>query len=314
MIEKKIISIVSPAFNEEGCVEELARRIKSVFAKESEKYDFESIIVDNGSTDSTYEKLLKIRKEDPRFKIVKLSRNFKCDGAIAAGLQYATGDAAVLLYSDLEDPVEVIHDFLRKWEEGYQNVYGIVQKRQGSALRKFNSKLFYWLANKMTDNVIPKYASDYRLVDRKLYEAVNKMPEKNRFIRGLFAWAGFKSIGVPFDRVKRYAGESKAYSLAVFKLAALSIIAFSYFPLRMITMTGIALSAISFISILVLVYKFTFYGVPFHGFGTIICLLLLLFGFLFIILGVIGEYIAMIFEEVKGRPTAVVEDAIGFGK
>jgi dolichol-phosphate mannosyltransferase len=308
---KKIISIISPAFNEEGCVEELAKRIKSVFAAE-ENYDFESIIIDNGSTDLTYKKLLEIRQKDSRFKIVKLSRNFKCDGAIAAGLKFATGDAAVILYSDLEDPVEMIHEFLRKWEEGYQNIYGIVRKRQGSTLRKMNSKIFYWLANKMTDNVIPKYASDYRLVDRKLYEVVNQMPEKNRFIRGLFAWAGFKSIGVPFDRVKRFAGHSKAYSLAVFKLAALSIIAFSYFPLRVITMIGVFLSVASFGSILALGYKFVFYGVPFAGFGSIICLMLLLFGFLFIILGLIGEYIAMIFEEVKGRPTAIVEDAIGF--
>ena len=308
---KKIISIVSPAFNEEGCVEELAKRIKSVFAVE-ENYDFEAIIVDNGSTDLTYKKLLKIREFDSRFKIIKLSRNFKCDGAIAAGLKYATGDAAVILYSDLEDPVELIHEFLRKWEDGYQNIYGIVQKRQGSFLRKINSKIFYWLANKMTGNIIPKYASDYRLVDRKLYETVNSMPEKNRFIRGLFAWAGFKSVGVPFDRAKRFSGHSKAYSLAVFKLAALSIMSFSYFPLRMITVLGVFLSAFSFIGLVALIYKFAFYGVPFPGFGTIVCLMLLLFGFLFIILGVIGEYIAMIFEEVKGRPTAVVEDSIGF--
>jgi glycosyltransferase involved in cell wall biosynthesis len=309
---KKLISIISPAFNEEGCVEELARRIKAVFALESAKYDFESIIVDNGSTDSTYEKLVKIRAEDSRFKIVRLSRNFRCDGAITIGMQYAKGDAAVILYSDLEDPVELIHQFLRKWEEGFQNVYGVVRGRQGSALRKFNSKVFYWLIGKMTDNFIPKHTSDYRLIDRKLYEAVNKMPERNRFMRGLFAWAGFKSTGVPFDRAKRFAGESKAYSLQVVRLALNSIMAFSYFPLRVITLIGILLSGISFISIAALAYKFTFYGVPFPGFGTIVCLMLLLFGFLFIILGVIGEYIAMIFDEVKGRPVAVVAEEVGF--
>jgi len=309
---KKLISIISPAFNEEGCIDELAKRIRSVFAKENEKYEFESIIVENGSTDSTYEKLLAISKVDVRFKIIKLSRNFGCDAAIATGLKYAKGDAAVILYSDLEDPVDVIHQFLRKWEEGYLNVYGIVRKRNGSWLRKINSEIFYWLVNKMTNNIIPKYASDYRLVDRKLYEAINKMPEKNRFMRGLFAWAGFKSIGVPFDREKRFSGHSKAYSLAVFKLAALSIMAFSHFPLRIATVLGIALSSTSFISLLLLIYKFIFYGVPFAGFGTIVCLMLMLFGFLFIILGVIGEYIGMIFDETKARPVTIVEEKVGF--
>jgi len=310
--EKKLITIVSPAFNEEGCVEELAKQIKAVFAVESAKYDFESIIVDNGSTDATYEKLCKIREADSRFKIIRLSRNFRCDAAIAIGLQYAKGDAAVILYSDLEDPVELIHKFLRKWEEGFQNVYGVVQKRQGSFIRKINSRIFYWLMGKMTNNFIPKNSSDYRLIDKKLYEAVNKMPERNRFIRGLFAWSGFKSTGIPFNRTKRFAGESKAYSLQVIRLAINSIMAFSYVPLRMITMIGVLLSAISFVVILVLIYKFIFYGVPFPGFGTIVCLMLLLFGFLFIILGVIGEYIAMIFEEVKGRPIAVIEEEVGF--
>lgn len=309
---KKLISIVSPAFNEEGCVEELAKRIKALFAKESEKYEFESIIVDNGSTDTTYQKLLRINEADSRFKIIKLSRNFRCDAAITIGLKYAKGDAAVILYSDLEDPVETIHQFLRKWEEGYLNVYGIVRKRTSGLLRKINSKIFYWLINKMTDNVIPKYASDYRLIDRNVYEAINRMPEKNRFMRGLFAWAGFKSIGVPFDREKRFSGHSKAYSLAVFKLAALSIMAFSHFPLRIATVLGALLSLISFVALIPLTYQFVVHGVPFDGFGTIICLILMLFGFLFIILGIIGEYIGMIFEETKARPIAIIEEEIGF--
>ncbi len=309
---KKLISIVSPAFNEEGCVDELARQLKILFDKESAKYEFEVIMVENGSSDSTYEKLMAIRKVDPRFKIVRLARNFRSDGAISTGIRYAKGEALVILYSDLEDPLDVIHEFLRKWEEGYKNVYGIVRKRQSSYLRKMNSLAFYWLASKLTGNIIPKYASDYRLVDKQLYQTVNQMPEKSRFMRGLFAWPGFKSIGVPFDREPRFAGKSKAYSLQVFKLAAISIMAFSYVPLRVITVVGAFLSATSFIAILVLVFKFTVYGVPFPGFGTIVCLMLLLFGFLFIILGVISEYIAMIFEEVKGRPTAVVLDEIGF--
>ena len=307
-----LISIISSAYNEENCVDELARRLQILFEKESDHYDFEVIIADNCSSDSTFDKLLAIRKKDPRFRILRMSRNFNCDSSFSAGLAHASGDAAVMIYSDLEDPVEVIHEFLRKWEEGYQNVYGVVRKRRGSFLRRINSKIFYWMINKMTDGVIPKYVSDFRLVDRALYEEVNKFPEKNRFLRGLFAWAGFKSIGVEFDRQKRFAGASKAYNLAVLKLASIGIVAFSYFPLRMITLIGVVLSAISFLALLILSYKFTFYGVPFHGFGTIICLMLLLFGFLFIILGVIGEYIAMIFDEVKARPSYIIAEKIGF--
>ena len=186
-MSKKLISLIIPAYNEEDCVDELARRLSQVFDAETH-YDFEVIIIENGSIDSTWEKLQVISKADNRFKILKLSRNFRMDGGLTAGLDYVNGDACVLMTADLQDPPELIPTFLRKWEEGFENVYGIVTKREGTGpIRTMNSKLFYWLAGKLTDGRIPRNASDFRLVDRKVYVAVRGMTERNRFVRGLFA-------------------------------------------------------------------------------------------------------------------------------
>ena len=196
---KNLISIVIPAYNEQECVEELSNRLKNLFAKES-SYDFEVIIVENGSGDSTWAKLQQIAKSDTRFKILKLSRNFRMDGGLTAGLDYVSGDACVLMTADLQDPPELISDFLRRWEEGWENIYGVVTKRGGTGpLRRMNSVLFYWVAGKLTDGRLPRNASDFRLVDKKVYETVRSMKERNRFVRGLFAWVGFKSVGIPME-------------------------------------------------------------------------------------------------------------------
>ena len=219
-MSKKLISLIIPAYNEEDCVDELARRLTKVFESESQ-YDFEAIIVENGSIDSTWEKLQSIAQVDPRFKILKLSRNFRMDGGLTAGLDYVNGDACVLMTADLQDPPELIPTFLRKWEEGYENIFGIVTKREGTGpIRTMNSKLFYWLAGKLTDGRIPRNASDFRLVDKKVYEAGRGMTERNRFVRGLFAWAGFKSIGIPMERPQRFGGVSNAHTFKVLDLAS----------------------------------------------------------------------------------------------
>ena len=213
MTTEKLISIIVPAYNEEACVEELARRLTLMFDA-NPKYDFEAIIVENGSIDRTWELLQQIYEKDNRFKTIQLARNFRMDGGLTAGLNYATGDAVVLMTADLQDPPELITEFIKKWEEGYENVYMVVTKRTGTGpIRTFNSKAFYWLAGKLTDDRIPKNASDFRLVDRKVYEAVRGMEERNRFIRGLFAWVGFKSIGIEAERPERFGGVSNAHSI-----------------------------------------------------------------------------------------------------
>ena len=308
---KKLISIIIPAYNEEECVDELAARLRTLFVTESQ-YDFEAIIVENGSIDSTWERLQKIAAADPRFKILKLSRNFRMDGGLTAGLDYIKGDACVLMTADLQDPPELISEFLRKWEAGWENIYGIVTKRGGTGpIRTLNSKIFYFVADKLTDGRIPKNASDFRLVDKKVYLAIQSMTERNRFVRGLFSWAGFKSIGIPMERPPRFGGVSNAHTFKVIDLAFKGIFAHSYKPLRLITVFGIVLSVISFLAIIPLAIIWVTSGVPFAGFGTIVSLFLFVLGILSLMIGILSEYIGLIYEEVKARPNYVVSEFLG---
>ena len=309
-MDRRLVSVIVPAYNEEDCIEELVRRLTIVFDSTT-AYDFEAVIVENGSTDSTFELLKQASAADPRFRIVRLSRNFRMDGGITAGLDHISGDAAVIMTADLQDPPELIPTFIAKWEEGYENVYMTVTKRTGVGLiRRFNSRAFYWVADRLTDHRLPQNASDFRLVDRKVYEAVRSMDERNRFVRGLFAWVGFRSIGVEAKRPERFAGESKAYTLHVVDLAVKGVLAHSYLPLKFITVAGFALSAMSFVAVTVFSLTWVLAGVPFAGFGTIVALTLLAFGLLASMIGVLAQYLGLVYEEVKARPNFVVAERI----
>lgn len=309
---KKLISIIIPAYNETDCVDELARRLSLVFDSEP-NYDFECVVVENGSLDDTYEKLLRINAADSRFKILQLARNFRMDGGLTAGLSHVQGDACVLMTADLQDPPELIPDFLRLWEQDYENIYGVVTERQGTGpIRTFNSRAFYWLANLLTDGRVTKNASDFRLIDRRVYETVRGMDERNRFMRGLFSWVGFKSIGVPMVRPRRHGGVSNAHTLKVLDLAFKGIFAHSYKPLRLISLVGMLVSLGAVVTTIWLAVQAIAFGVPFSGYGSIMCTLLLGIGTITLLLGVIGEYLALIYEEVKGRPNYIVSKKIGF--
>lgn len=306
----KSIDVIIPAYNEEDCVDELVRRLQILFEKES-NYIWRALIIENGSNDATWEKLQIHAKNDKRFSILKLSRNFHMDGGLTAGLEFATADAVVLMTADLQDPPEAISDFLQVWERGIHNVYGRVTERSGtSLLRKFNSQMYYFLANRFTGGRITRNASDFRLMDRRLYETVRKLDERNRFMRGLVAWAGFKSESVPVPRPPRFGGESKAFSLPVFGFAVRSIFAHSYVPIRSISVLGFSASIISMFALVVMVINWVVNGVPFPGFGSIMTIAMLVFGLLTLILGVLAEYIALIYEEVKHRPNFVVEETL----
>jgi dolichol-phosphate mannosyltransferase len=308
----KSVTIVIPAYNEEDCVDELTSRLKVVFDSEIQ-YKWQALIVENGSTDHTWEKLQEISDRDSRFKILRLSRNFRMDGGLTAGLEFVDSDACVLMTADLQDPPELIPAFLRKWEQGFENIYGVVEERQGTSfLRRLNSRLFYKVAGKLSDGAIPENASDFRLVDRKVYEAVRTMTERNRFVRGLFAWVGFKSIGVPMTRPPRFAGVSNASSLKVVELALKGIFAHSYKPLRFISIFGLLLSSFSFLVMVALAIVWFFVGVPFAGFGSIIALILFGLGMQALMLGIVSEYLGLVYEEVKGRPNFVVSERVGF--
>ncbi len=311
---KKLISIVIPVYNEEEVLDELKGRLQKITAK-IEKYDFEIIVVENGSVDSSYEKLLKFNKEDNRFKILQLSRNFGCDGGISAGLKYAKGDAAIIMNADLQDPPELIPEFIKKWEEGYEVVYGIIQKREGIPyVRRMLSSLFYRVINKLTDKIIPKNASDFRLIDKKVYTIVNKMDERNKFIRGIISWTGFKQIGMPFKRPPRFAGESKAGPFTLMKVATNGIFSFSYFPLRIATILGFIIFIGSFILFFIEIALYLIYGRVVPGFTTLMLVISFLFGMLFFFLGIMGIYIARVYDEVKQRPNFIVKNEIGLEK
>jgi dolichol-phosphate mannosyltransferase len=311
---KKLISVVIPAYNEEDCIEELANRLDLLIEKEND-YMWEVFIVENGSTDSTWDKLKNVTATNSNFKVIKLSRNFRMDGGLTAGLEYIKGDACVLMTADLQDPPEMISEFLRKWEEGYENIYAVIKKRTGTNLiRRINSKLFYFVAAKLSGNSLPENASDFRLVDRKVYEAVKQMTEKNRFIRGLFAWAGFKSIGLPMERPPRFAGVSNASTGKVIDLALKGIFSHSYKPLRFISLTGLVVSVVSIISLIPLSWYWIVAGVPFAGFGTVAALIIGTFGFQVLMMGVMSEYIALIYEESKNRPNFIVSETLGINR
>jgi len=311
---KKIVSIVIPAYNEEDVLDELRKRLQAVM-KECKDYDFEVIIVENGSCDRSYEMLKDTHGKDKRFKVLQLSRNFGCDGAITAGLRYARGDAAVIMNADLQDPPEMIPKFLAKWEEGSEIVYGVIKKRDGVPLvRRLGYKVFYRLISTLTNNIIPENVSDFRLIDRKVYETVNSMEERNKFLRGVIVWTGFKQAGIEYERPPRFAGESKADMITVLKVAMNGIFSFSYFPLSLATILGFLVSGASFAVMLVELGLFLVYGRVVPGYTTIVVIMLFLFGMLFFVLGIMGVYISRVYDEVKQRPNFIVKNEIGFEK
>jgi dolichol-phosphate mannosyltransferase len=306
----KLISIIIPAFNEEGNVKELSNRIKNVF-KTINNYDYEIIFVENGSTDNTFDTLKDIQSNNKKVKIIKLSRNFKMDGGIAAGIQYSEADATIIMTANLQDDPEIIPDFINLWEQGYDHVYGVVKSRPGkSPIRKLNSKFFYYLINKLTNGQIPKGVSDYRLIDRKVLNAVKSLGEFNRFYRGFFSWVGFKSIGLEFERNSRFSGTSHASTIPVLGFALRGIFAFSLTPLRISTFFALFLSATSAIILGIQIYRWLSFGVPFDGFGTVVGILLLLIGFLFTAIAILSEYIGLIYNETKRRPHFIIDEIL----
>jgi dolichol-phosphate mannosyltransferase len=308
---RKSISIVVPAYNEEACVDELARQLSVVFDQAS-AYDFEVIVVENGSTDRTLERLLAIRAQDERYRIIELARNYRPEGGVTAGLAHASGDAVILMCADLQDPPELILQFIEKWEEGYEHVYGVVTRRRGTSLiRRINARAFYWIAGKMSGNIIPRDAALFRLADRKVYEAVNAMPERRRLLRALFAWVGFRSIAIKYERPPRFGGQSNSVTLYAIDIAMTGIASYSKIPLRAIGVLGLLTSALAAIT-LVVVGAMAVFGSSVSVGVVVAAGAGLMFGLVFVCLGIMAEYLGMVYDEVKDRPTFVVRRRIGF--
>ena len=303
---KKRITIVTCAFNEEECITELARRLFGIFDT-MPQYDFDVVAIDNGSHDHTLERMQAIRDADDRFRIIQLSRNFGLDGGFTAGLDAADGDAAVLMAADLQDPPEILPEFIAKWEEGYFNVYGVVATRHSvGRIRKLNSALFYWLMGKLSEHPLPPNARDFRLLDRQVYEAIRQIREPHPFHRGLAAWTGFPSVGVEFHQPPRFAGKTKASSRGVSEFAVRSIFSQSMTPLRVMPLLGLTFIAVAFIALVTLSVNALVNGVPFPGFGTILAAMIMMFGVLFLFLSVVGIYVGLVYEQVRTRPNYVI--------
>ncbi len=308
---KKKISFVIPVYNEEEVIPQLTHEV-SKFMHLHNDYDFEAIFVENGSEDDSFKLLKQTAKKEKRFKILQLSKNFGCDGGIAAGMQEVEGDACVMMMADLQEPIELVDKFIEKWEKGYEIVYGVVRGRTASKIRNLSSIMFYKIINFLTKNMFPENASDFRLIDKKVYDSINLMKEQNKYLRGLVMWTGFKHTGVLFDRKDRFAGKSKADLITVANVALNGMFSFSYLPLRMVSFLGIGITIFSLIMIIFYLYLFLIHGREAPGVATIILLILILFGILFFVLGIISEYIVRIYDEAKGRPTHIVKSKINF--
>lgn len=307
----KSIDIITSALNEEDCLPEFFARINKVMFAHPE-YDWKMIVCDNGSSDSTWEIISNLAIESPRVLGVRMSRTFTLDSAFTMGIDIATSDAVIIMASDLQDPPEVIHEFLRKFDEGFEQVVAKVVSRQHVPfIRRNLSNIFYVIANRATNNMIPRGVSDFRLLSRTAYEATKKLRERNRFLRGLIAWTGFRTAIVEIDRPDRFAGDSKFVKIPlkrVIKWAISSILSHTSAPLTLIAVMGFFLSATSILATLVASMIWIFSGVPFAGFGTILGVVLVGFSLTMFAIGIIAQYIALIYEEVKERPLYLIAE------
>ena len=303
-------SLVLPIYDEEDTIPELVRRLGELM----DRFDgeAEAILVDDGSSDSSYELMVAARERDPRFKLLRLSRNFGHQIAVTAGLDVASGEAVIVMDADLQDPPEVALDLAARWREGYDVVYAVREERHGeSRFKEATAAGFYRLFKRMSDVDVPLDVGDFRLVDRRALDAFRSMRESNRYVRGMFSWIGFRQVGVPFTREERFAGETKYPLRKMVKFATDGIVSFSAYPLRLALKVGFVVSAFSFLlGIVFLVSRlFGFYSVP--GLASIAVFVAFLGGIQLLLLGIVGEYIARIHDEVKGRPLYLVSETQG---
>jgi len=303
---KKLITVVVPMYYEELVAKECYNQLTEVLDNNS--FDYEIIFVNDGSKDKTEEILSKIAENDPKVKVINFSRNFGHQTAVTAGIFNATGDAIVIIDADLQDPPPVILKMIQFWEKGYEVVYGRRKKRKGETIFKLlTAKYFYKFLNYMSDIEIPKDTGDFRLIDRKVAEVYKNMPERNRFVRGMMSWIGFKQIAVEYERNVRFAGETKYPIKKMIKFATDGIISFSTKPLKFVSLLGV-------FSILMSIGVFL-YGLiskilinnTISGWTSIITLIALFGGLQLMSLGIIGEYIARIYDECKNRPLYVIK-------
>jgi glycosyltransferase involved in cell wall biosynthesis len=309
-VTEPTFSIVVPVHDEEETLRELHHRLTSVLAELDGSAEI--IFVDDGSRDRTFDVIVELQQTDDRVKVARFSRNFGHQVAISAGLDLAAGDAVVVMDADLQHPPETIQEFAARWREGYEVVYGVMAERSSEGwLKQATAKWFYRLLGRMSDIDVPEAAGDFRLVDRKVLDAFKTMREQNRYIRGMFSWLGFRQIGVPYVCPPRFAGTSKYTFRKMVRFARDGILSFSNAPLRLMLKVGVVVSALAVASgIAAIIAKLTGHGVP--GYASIVVSVSFLGGVQLLVLGVMGEYIARIHDEVRGRPLYVLAEVRGF--
>lgn len=300
-------SIVVPVYNEEEVIHETYRRLTEVMRSTKEAYEL--LFVNDGSRDRTAEIIKEYSEQDPAVVLLDFARNFGHQIAITAGMDYARGEAVVVIDADLQDPPELILEMIEKWKQGFDVVYAKRTKRKGETyFKKQTAAMFYRFLRAMTDIDIPLDTGDFRLLDRKVCNQMNSIQEKNRFVRGLVSWVGFKQIAVEYERDERLAGESKYPLKKMLKLSMDGITSFSYKPLKLASYAGVTLSGIGFIYLLVVMYLKLFTDSTITGWSSLIVIQLFFSGIILIILGMIGEYIGRIYDETKNRPLYIVRE------
>ena len=314
-MEKKkeyTLSLVVPVFNEEESIQTFIDTIDKELEPLRDR--LEIVFVNDGSRDRTRKVVEEVIEKDPRVTLVNLARNFGKEAAMTAGLHHARGDAVIPMDVDLQDPPSLILEFVRLWQdEGYDTVYGVRTDRNAdTAMKRLTAGGFYRLFNAVsTTTRIPENAGDFRLMDRRVVEVIKQLPERNRFMKGLFAWAGFNSIGVPYERPARMAGETKFNYWKLWNFALDGFFSFSSWPLRVWSYLGAGVALLSFLFILVIITKVIFFGIDMPGYASLMSVILFLGGMQLISIGVLGEYLGRMFLEVKQRPVFVIEGVYG---
>jgi len=305
---KPVFSIIAPIYNEKGCFDELYRRVSEVMDTTGDEWEF--VMVDDGSSDGSTDMIRELGKKEKRVRPVIFARNFGHQIAVTAGLDYCRGDAAIIIDADLQDPPEVILELIAKWREGYQVVYAVRSEREGETwFKKTTASAFYKIIYRITDVKIPMNTGDFRLLDRKVVDVMNSMRERHRFLRGMSAWVGYKSIGVSYKRAARFAGTTKYPFKKMIKLAFTAITSFSYMPLQMAMVFGFVSAGLSILAIPVVAIMRMVGSQFFLGQATTLIAVLFLGGVQLICLGILGEYVGRIYDEAKGRPLYITSEA-----
>jgi len=308
MVDNKItFSIIAPIFNEIESLPELYRRVFTTMDQVGESWEL--ILVDDGCTDGSTEKILQLAEKDKRVRPLIFARNFGHQIAVTAGWDYAHGEAVIIIDADLQDPPEIIPDLIAKWKEGFEVVYAIRSEREGETwFKKLTASIFYRLIYRITDVKIPLDTGDFRLLDRKVVDTLKKMRERHRFPRGMAAWVGFKQVGVEYKRAVRFAGQTKYPFKKMLKLALNAITGFSYFPLQIASYLGFLSAGVSIIAIPVVIILRLTGSQAFTGQASTLLAVLFLGGVQLISLGILGEYIGRLYDEAKGRPLYILRN------